>query len=190
MTADDVVADSPTAVLARAEGCDEPLVFAISGMTFSRMYRYGLFAETDTLTPIATGFIAIDAVDAVLEALSAGHAVSRGGWDAMFATGWEWVWREAPFALWEKGQLVAETTDAGLRVRGVGCPVAPLQLHVSSDWTTRELKLGTVVLASDVDLFPTVDPTYDRFNLDADVEWLEKLGRAVARALGTTFTGI
>jgi hypothetical protein len=127
-------------------------------------------------------------------ALATGRRVRRGECDAMYATGWSYLWTVdgPPLEIWDhEGTLVRQDGDL-LRFRGGdscrAIDVAHVHGYLEDAWVTRGvrcvLKSGTsITVAEDKDSFVLVDPTYDGLNISFDAAWVVSLARALCTVL-------
>lgn len=127
--------------------------------------------------------------------VSAGADAREGECDTMHATPWSVAWtddKQRPWLLLD-GQGVRLEVGFDVRVRWrlpiERARVARVEARLSADWTERTVALvfedgEDIVIATERDDVPLVDPSYDGLNLMADAAWVRCLASALARALG------
>ncbi|MCA9519912.1 MAG: hypothetical protein KC609_03025 [Myxococcales bacterium] len=183
-------------VLDRLEEFDAPILVATSQVFFGEelVPRVGLIAVSERPGWLWEGFMAEEAARRLRDRLREKGVESwLGGWDAMFATGWEYAWTvdEPRFRLIQRavGTLL-EIVDGAILLRGdrIG-PIEAVESYVSADWVERGVRLvvkgrAPFIVASVDDQMPQIDPTYDWIALDCEAGWARALGRTLAAELG------
>jgi hypothetical protein len=196
--ADELVPDAIPALFEAtrdAGGAGRSLVLAGSTMTFSGKRKVGVFAvDGEAPEPLVVGFVLTEEFEPLTAVLQAVSETLRGGWDAMYATGWSWLWwrDETRFTVWRKGTgSIATVTGSTLVVGEHSYPseaIEHVEVWTSTDMVRREVRVTRVdeepvVIATETDCAPLLDPTYDFLELDVDTAWMQQLGRDLAAAL-------
>jgi len=196
--ADQLVPDAIPAIVEAtrdAGGAGRSLVLARSTMTFSGKRKVGVFAvDGEAPDPLFVGFVLLEDLDPLMAALRGVSETHRGGWDAMYATGWSWLWwaDDARFTLWRRGAGPAATVAGRTLAAGghaiAGEAIEHVEVWTSADMVRREVRVtrfdgAPVVIAAVVDPTPLLDPVYDFLVLDVDTAWMQQLGRDLAAAL-------
>ena len=153
------------------------------------------------LAPLWEGEIRREALVELRGRLAARTEGWAGELDVMAATPWAYAWTvgPAPFRLWEPDGLRAWVDDGafalrpepGAAVRRVPlAALADVEADLSADWVARTVRLhrkdveAPLVVASQVDPIAQLDPTYDRINLMFEADWVVRLARSLAAAIG------
>ncbi|MBN2494427.1 MAG: hypothetical protein JXR96_07560 [Deltaproteobacteria bacterium] len=125
--------------------------------------------------------------------------VLEGMCDAMFATGWTYVWavKDGRFELWAHDGRVLEGDGTRILLRREKRAIAreditAVAAWVSECWSCRQVRLllrdGThLTVAEQTHFVPSSNYMYDGLNLLVDSAWTIELAYPLARVLGVPY---
>ena len=148
-------------------------------------------------------------VPKLIERLKQDFEVLEGESDAMFATGWTYLWprKGLPFVLWTGSGIVLNKEDDQLLLTPHGKDeertidketlvktgeIKSVNAWASECWCFREVRLmlcddSHLVAAKELDCMPSIDFTYGWHQLVCDSSWAVDLGSALAKDIGVPF---